>query len=71
VNAELPRDMTHEEYMKMSLCMLSLYDAIYLLEGWEESRGANREYGYAVAAQHPSIMWLRAGRERKRPGRDT
>lgn len=24
-------------------------DAIYLLDGWQQSRGANREYGYALA----------------------
>ena len=49
VNAQLPEDTNYEEYMKMSFCMLDMCDAIYMLNGWEESRGANREYGYAIA----------------------
>ena len=49
VNAKLPKNTSYEEYMKMSLCMLDMCDAIYMLNGWEKSCGANREYGYAVA----------------------
>lgn len=49
VNAQLPKDTNYEEYMKMSFCMLDMCDAIYMLDGWEESHGANREYGYAIA----------------------
>ena len=49
VNAQLPEDTNYDEYMKMCFCMLDMCDAIYMLNGWEESRGANREYGYAIA----------------------
>lgn len=49
VNAQLPKDTTYEEYMKMSLFMLDMCDTIYMLNGWEKSCGANREYGYAMA----------------------
>ena len=49
VNAQLPDDTSYDEYMNMSFCMLDMCDAIYMLNGWEESRGANREYGYAIA----------------------
>ena len=49
VNSMLPQDTDYEEYMKMSMCMLDMCDYIYLLKGWQESRGANREYGYALA----------------------
>ena len=35
--------------MKMSFELLSMCDTIYMLKGWEESKGANREYGFAVA----------------------
>ena len=45
----MPSDTTYEEYMKMSFTMLSMCDAIYMLEGWQKSCGANREYGYAYA----------------------
>lgn len=39
---------TWEEYMKVDMCLLSMCDAIYMLDGWETSCGANREYGYAM-----------------------
>lgn len=40
---------TYEEYMKIDLQLLDMCDAIYMLNNWESSRGANREYGYALA----------------------
>ena len=49
VNAQLPEDTTYEEYMKMSLCMVDMCEAIYMLDGWSKSCGANREYVYAIA----------------------
>lgn len=49
VNAQLPEDTSYEEYMKMSLCMVDMCEAIYMLDGWNKSCGANREYGYAIA----------------------
>ena len=47
VNANLPESTTWEEYMRMSLCLLSMCDGIYMMEGWQQSRGANLEYAYA------------------------
>ena len=49
VNAQLPEDTDYEDYMKMSFCMLSMCDSIYMLHGFEKSCGANRELGYAMA----------------------
>lgn len=49
VNALMPGDMTYDEYMKMSFTMLDVCDGIYLLKGWEQSKGACMEYGYAYA----------------------
>ena len=49
VNSHLPKSTTHEEYMRMSFCMLDMADAIFMISGWEESKGANQEYGYALA----------------------
>ena len=39
----------YEDYMKVDLFLLDMCDLIYMLKGWEQSRGANREYGYALA----------------------
>lgn len=49
VNSMMPSDTTYEEYMQMSLTMLEMCGAIYMMKGWEKSCGANREYGYALA----------------------
>lgn len=43
----MPPDTTHEEYIKLSLNMLEMADAIYMLPGWEGSKGACIEYEYA------------------------
>ena len=42
--------MEYEEYMKIDILLLGLCDAIYMLEGWQDSKGANREYGYALGS---------------------
>lgn len=49
VNNMLPTKTTHEEYMKMSFCMLDMCDYVYMLDNWKQSCGASQEYGYAVA----------------------
>ena len=56
VNAQLPSDTNHEDYMKMSLCMLDMCDAIYMLNGWSKSCGANRELGFAMAKNKKIIF---------------
>lgn len=48
-NSYMPKDTTYEEYMNVSFCLLDMCDAIYMMKGWEQSLGANREYGYAWA----------------------
>lgn len=48
LNYSMPKSTTHDEYMNLCLVMLDIADAIYLLSGWEESRGACVEYGYAL-----------------------
>lgn len=56
VNSMMPEDSTYEEYMHMSFAMLEMCEAIYMLKGWEKSCGANREYGYALAADKVILM---------------
>lgn len=48
INYGMPDDMTYEEYMEIDIRLIDLCDAIYMIRGWEMSRGANREYGYAL-----------------------
>ena len=47
VNAQLPSYTDYEDYMRMSFCMLSMCEAIYLLRGFEKSCGAKRELEFA------------------------
>lgn len=49
LNIIMPQDTLHEEYMNICMELLKMCDCIYMLKGWETSRGANREYGYALA----------------------
>ena len=48
VNAMLPEDTTYEEYMDMSFVMLDMCDSVYMLDGWENSKGACMEFERAV-----------------------
>lgn len=48
VNYNMPKDTTYEEYMQMAFTMLDMADGIFMLKNWQQSCGANREYGYAI-----------------------
>lgn len=39
--------VTHAEYMTISIALLSLCDAIYMMQGWQRSEGCKQEYKYA------------------------
>lgn len=49
VNAQLPKECSYSDYLTISLALLSLCDRIYMMSGWEDSRGARLEHDYAVA----------------------
>lgn len=43
------RGLTFEQMMSIDLALLDIADGIYMISGWENSAGSNREYGYALA----------------------
>jgi len=61
VNASLPESTTYWEYMKMDYTMLDIADAIYMMTGWEKSKGACIEYGYAQAKDKKIITLSNGG----------
>ena len=44
---QLP-ELTQEQYMTLCMEMLKMCDTIYMLPGWEESRGAKEELTFAM-----------------------
>lgn len=44
INLNCPTDFNHDEYMSVSLVLLSMCDSIYMLSGWRESKGAVEEF---------------------------
>lgn len=43
----LPPSFTYEDYMEIDMVLLKKCDAILMLPGWENSRGATKELTYA------------------------
>ena len=41
-------DMKTEDWLSIDLSLIRVCDAIYMMEGWQDSKGANREYGFAL-----------------------
>jgi len=51
LGAALPLDqMSYEDILKIDLELLASADYLVQLPGWENSRGANRELGFALGA---------------------
>ncbi|EEV3413835.1 DUF4406 domain-containing protein [Escherichia coli] len=51
--AVLPDGLSQQQYMSICIPMLMCADAIYLLDGWEESAGARAEYAMALKLNMP------------------
>ena len=61
VNKWLPNDFTHAEYMEVCLAQLNCCNVIYMLNGWEQSKGAMIELGYAKEHGHGIIYESEVG----------
>lgn len=55
VNDRLPNCTSYNCYIDMSLAMLRHCDAIYMMHGWQNSRGARLEKAYAEALDIPVL----------------
>jgi hypothetical protein len=52
----LPPTATWEEHMQRDIQLLQGCDAIFMLDGWEKSRGCRIEFNIAVEAKIPIIF---------------
>jgi len=52
----LPEGLSYNEYMQIDMAMVSVADAIYLLEGWNESPGAMTELRHAISLKKKVLL---------------
>ena len=55
--AVLPTGLKHEEYMSICYAMIDVCDMVVMLSGWEHSKGAMMERGYAIANNKAVNEW--------------
>ncbi len=48
-------ELEYEEYMLLDFAMVDVADAVLMLPGWQNSKGAQREYWRAKEAGKPAL----------------
>lgn len=59
--ARLSQGFTWEEYMSICYKMIDICDALYFLDNWKDSKGAQAEYEYAVANNKSIYQQVKEG----------
>ena len=52
--------LTHRQYMAVCMKLLRFADAIYMLDGYERSKGAMKEYNRAKLLPNIKLIWREA-----------
>lgn len=54
--ATLPSGLKESNYMDICLAMIRASNAMYMLDGWQDSQGATTEYHYALKLGLPILF---------------
>ena len=58
-------ELTHKQIMEMDIRLMECCDAVYMLPGWENSKGAKREHAEAMI-RRMKVRYLEDREEGKR-----
>lgn len=54
---QLPESITYEEIMQICFDTIRACEVVLLMPGWEDSKGCNQEYGYAIGIGKEVAKW--------------
>ena len=54
---QLPQNITYEAIMQICFDTINSCDIVLLMPGWEDSKGCNQEYGYAIGIGKEVVKW--------------
>ena len=56
VHQEMPDDCTYQEYMNISIELLKMCDAVFMMKDYERSNGAKAEFAYMFSVGKPIYL---------------
>ena len=54
---QLPSTISYEAIMQICFDTINSCDIVLLMPGWEDSKGCNQEYGYAIGIGKEVVKW--------------